>query len=148
MTRIAHPFEYVTRAGQIEDLPASMHTQMAEERDQQLEDYLASLAPTPWTAATLINSWANTAGNEAQYQKVNNDRVFVTGRITTGSAGTVAFVLPSGFRPAFKVWFVVNAASSTPAFVSVDTSGNVKVESGATVSTACHLEQVQFSVSA
>jgi len=48
MSRIPLRFEYVTRAGQLEDLPASMHTQMAEERDQQLEDYLASLCEDVW----------------------------------------------------------------------------------------------------
>lgn len=55
MTRIAHPFEYVTRAGQLEGLPASMHAQMAEERDRQLEDYLASLSSSLLTRISPVS---------------------------------------------------------------------------------------------
>ncbi|ASU83593.1 hypothetical protein CDO52_13030 [Nocardiopsis gilva YIM 90087] len=65
-----------------------------------------------WTAPTLVNSWVNFGGTwqVAEYRKDLSGRVWIRGTIDGGTAGTVAFTLPSGFRPPAD--FVVAAISS------------------------------------
>lgn len=65
-----------------------------------------------WTAVSFQNSWTNFGSpwQEAQYRKDLSGRVWVRGIIDGGAAGSVAFNLPSGFRPPAD--FVVAAISS------------------------------------
>lgn len=57
-----------------------------------------------WNDADLINSWVN-YGTPYANAGYNRDRgmVFLRGAIKTGTVGTVAFILPVGFRPKFTV---------------------------------------------
>lgn len=88
--------------------------------------------------ATLINSWVNTGGlkRPAGYiWRATDHTVSLYGEITGGAAGTVAFILPVGYRPLYACDFVVIGGS-----VRVLASGEVLVLSGTTVD----LGQVNF----
>ena len=71
-----------------------------EQRDRELEDYLASLQPTAWTAVTLLNGWTNVSDQVPQLRRVG-DMVQTRGHANAGTltAGTILFVLPVGSRP-------------------------------------------------
>ena len=78
---------------------------------------------TQFTAATLINSWANVGGNYANAGYRWNGRtgnVELQGSINTGSTGTIAFNLPAGYRPLNNSLFPVYGGT-----VQVTTAGDV-----------------------
>lgn len=97
------PFQYRTRAPMVERMRNdTMRSQLAEDHDRELEDYLGSLMPTPWVAPTLLNGWVN-YGNpwqNVQYRRIG-DIVTIRGLATAGTvtSGTIIFNLPVGFRP-------------------------------------------------
>lgn len=65
---------------------------------------------TGFNAPTLLNSWANVGGINAVAgfrKNQKNDCVELKGYVTGGSTGTVAFILPTGCRPAEKRNFAV-----------------------------------------
>lgn len=60
-----------------------------------------SFGPADWVAPTLANTWVNygSTAQTARYGKVNGT-VYIEGAIKDGSASSVAFTLPAGYRPA------------------------------------------------
>lgn len=99
---------------------------------------------TSWSAPTFTNSWVNFGGvyQVAQYRKVG-DMVQLRGTIKTGTSGTSAFTLPTGYRPpAAAQWNVPGGGSY--AVLEISTAGLV-TPIGAAVSTACSITG-QFSV--
>ena len=81
---------------------------------------------------TFLNSWANVGGGTpaVQYFKDLNGIVTVYGSLAGGSAGTIAFQLPPGYRPAtatnrFLGGLRYDGANEVAMFVTVDNSGNV-----------------------
>lgn len=79
-------------------------------------------------APTLINTWANSGGSyaDAGYWKDPNGNVHLRGAVTGGTAGSVAFVLPAGYRPALTAMFPgIGNSAATNTYVAVDSAGNV-----------------------
>jgi len=81
---------------------------------------------------TFLNSWANVSAGTptVQYFKDLNGIVTVYGSLNGGSAGTIAFQLPTGYRPStvtnrFLGGLRYDGANEVPMFVTVDSSGNV-----------------------
>lgn len=93
------------------------------------------------TVTAFQNSWTNVGSpydNVKYVLKKQIGEVVLTGAITGGSAGTVAFNLPAGYRPLYRSEFVVSGGQ-----VQVDPSGDVTVVSGTSVG----LDQVRFTAS-
>ena len=88
-----------------------------------LDARVIALEDSGWTGVTFSNSWVNhgSPNQTAQYSKAG-DEVRVRGVIKSGTLNTVAFVLPSGFRPPATLRF-----ASPEGIVTVDSSGNVSV---------------------
>lgn len=86
-----------------------------------------------WLAPTFQNSWANVgAGTQpVKYFKDQNGVVTIVGQLNGGSAGTVAFTLPAGYRPLGSLRLYggrANTASGeTPLSIDITTSGNVTI---------------------
>jgi hypothetical protein len=81
-----------------------------------------------YVAPTLVNSWANASPSNRQIAGYNKDSfgtVTLRGYINGGSAGTSAFVLPTGFRPDNGQEFA--CASNGLGKVLVDSAGSVIV---------------------
>lgn len=64
-----------------------------------------------WIAATLLPDWTG----EAYYRHVVG-ATELRGSISGGASGTVAFILPVGFRPDFDVSYVTDMASTGGSF--------------------------------
>jgi hypothetical protein len=121
---------------------------VTEQRDRELEDYLASLLPTAWTAVTFQNSWVNVAGQQpAQYRRIG-DMVHLRGYINTGANSSTAFTLPAGFRPPRNIDIPASSWTGTAHVggnIYVQTSGSVaptRVSGSGSISYSC-----QFSIS-
>lgn len=95
-----------------------------------------------WIAPTLINSW--TVLRTVKYLRDPLGFVHVEGAVQSGSTGTVAFVLPAGYRPGQALSFAVTGSNVTlPCQAVLDTSGNVLINlNGA--STLATVDQVNF----
>lgn len=56
-----------------------------------------------WQYPTLINGWANYNGSPqhavARFRKLPGGQVLIQGLVTGGTAASVIFVLPTGYRP-------------------------------------------------
>lgn len=93
--------------------------------DQQNFEALQNLLTiSAWTTATLINSWA--AGSPVQYVKDALGFVHLRGNLGTGTTGTVAFVLPVGFRPGVSDFYpALQSSGLADSYVNIATSGNV-----------------------
>ena len=113
-----------------------------EQRDRELEDYLASLQPTAWTAVTFANSWVNYGGayQEIEYRKVG-DMGEVRGTMKNGTLSATAFTLPVGFRPPATVQF--NGVGTANA-IDITSAGIVYPFGG--TNTAVSLDGIRFSV--
>jgi hypothetical protein len=82
-------------------------------------------------SATLINGWTNTGGMKRPagfIWRATDHTVSLYGEITGGSPGTIALILPEGFRPLYACDFVVVGGS-----VRVLVSGEVVVITGSTL---------------
>lgn len=140
------PFQYLTRADVLERLSGMMRTQVFEQRDRDLEDYLgrrgaevdtrlaaitAQITATAWTALGLGNGWSTTgtASQIPRYRKIG-DLVYVEGACRQTGAyvqGTVA-TLPLGFRPPLPNRYQLGAhkagvGGNNLMRVSIDTAG-------------------------
>jgi len=84
-----------------------------------------------WTGVTYQNSWVSStaASNQtsAQYYKDSSGIVHIRGAIAAGANNTIAFTLPSGYRPQSVYQFVINARNAFPAMAEVSTSGAVTI---------------------
>lgn len=103
-----------------------------QDRDGTIAD-LANFTPEAVIAPTLLNSWVNYGGTEANagYSKNPFGSVRLRGRIKTGATGTVCFTLPAGYRPPANLNFIVASDSTTSSLVAVPAGGNVTVFAGA-----------------
>lgn len=92
-------------------------------------------ADAPWVNATLVNSWANSGGIYAplQYLMEPGGHASLRGRVTTGTSGTKAAGLPSGYAPAYDHVFAINN-NSAYGLVRVAQNGDVTV-TGASATT-------------
>jgi len=96
------------------------------------------LSPEAWNAPGFLNAWVNSGGSDmvaGYYREARSDgsfRVYVRGKIKSGTIATAAFQLPSGYRPSGNVAF---ACASNGLFgeTIVDTSGNVIPQVGSNV---------------
>lgn len=105
-------------------------------------------APEAWINATLINSWANSGGGAApaRYYKDLLGIVHLEGMIESGANASVAFALPSGYRPAYSAFFLVLAAgnpTATPNEVLILANGNVTIYLGGAL-TGTGLDGITF----
>lgn len=87
------------------------------------------------TVTTFYNSWTNYGGgwDSASYLKDVFGYVHLRGLIANGTIGDVdAFILPAGYRPAYRVLFTVDAATGSHVIgrVDVTSSGQVRVVAG------------------
>lgn len=91
----------------------------------------ASVTIPVWTACNLENSWANynNGYDTCGFTITKHGVVVLKGVISGGSitSGTVLFRLPSGYRPAHRLFFMVIIASNKYARIIVDTNGEVQV---------------------
>jgi hypothetical protein len=102
-----------------------------------------TLVPEATTAPTLLNSWANTGGSNpvASYRKTFSRTVRLNGQISGGTAPSIAFTLPSGYRPPNNLRFPV-ANNGAYGEVRVASTGDVTVQVG----TIVDLEAIVFSI--
>lgn len=90
----------------------------------------AAISPTTWAAPTLINSWANFGSphSPAGYLVDALGFVHLRGLIKSGTAGSNAFVLPTGYQPANEVIIAVMANNgAATGYLAVQTDGTVQV---------------------
>lgn len=76
-----------------------------------------------WTfVAVFSNGWVNVGAPSygAAYYNDTFGIVRIRGRISTGTTGTTAFILPVGYRPISTIGFSVSGGT-----VTIDASGNV-----------------------
>lgn len=86
------------------------------------------LTSAVWVTPTLINSFVAGGSSTPQYMKDPLGFVHLRGSVTTGASGTVAYVLPLGFRPGIGDYYVsLQSGGAAGAYVNVDTAGNVIV---------------------
>jgi hypothetical protein len=102
-----------------------------------------------WIVPRLLNSWQHFGEpyQGASYRKDMMDRVYLTGTIKSGTPGatSVAFTLPSLFRPKDTLVFPVATDSATdPARVHIDKNGQVIVVTGSTTLTS--LDGIAFRI--
>lgn len=91
--------------------------------------YTQAVQP-PWRPLTLLNGW--TGG--AWFYVDTTRRLWLTGRISAGTSGTVAFNLPAGYRPGVDVNIakpVIDGTFQVLAAVSVDGNGDALIQYGA-----------------
>lgn len=84
-----------------------------------------------WQTPTLINGWKSYQKSYAPvgYYKDDAGAVHLRGLLASGTVNTVAFVLPAGFRPAYRLVFasVGNNGGDVLCRNDVDAAGNVKI---------------------
>jgi hypothetical protein len=100
---------------------------------------------------TFQNGWINFGGGfaAAGFYKDPLSRVHLQGVITSGTAGSTAFTLPSGYIPTENHAFAVTAGTGTPNTVSVNVFSNGQVfifNSGVSNNFPVALDTVSFRV--
>jgi phage minor structural protein len=90
--------------------------------------YVIKTPDRGWIAPTLLNGWVNYgSGYEAAgYYKDALGFIHLKGLIKSGTMGTAAFNLPSGYRPSYRKMFIV-PTSGGAGRVDIDPSGDVIV---------------------
>lgn len=93
---------------------------------------LKPIPRSPWinvTAAQFQNGWRNVGSGFAfaGYYKDATGLVHIRGRITAGTASTVVFALPIGYRPDASLMLPAAgyAGGAAAASLTIDTNGNV-----------------------
>jgi hypothetical protein len=97
----------------------------------------------PWQTPTLSGSWTHSGAIPVQYAIDSMGIVHLAGIALSGSAGTVVFTLPTGFRPPNGRSFPV-AASNAYGEVTVQTTGNVVFAVGS-AATGLAFDGISFS---
>jgi hypothetical protein len=84
----------------------------------------ATLEDTGWTAVTsFFNGYSG--GGSIAYRKINNV-VYLRGRVSGGGANSLAFNLPSGYRPSTEMVFPVQQfGTANINYITINTDGNV-----------------------
>lgn len=86
-----------------------------------------------WLSPTFQNSWTNvgSGAETVEYFKDENGVVYLKGQIVGGSAGTVAFTLPSGHRPSglMRLYGRANTSSGeVPMSFTIASNGDVTID--------------------
>lgn len=76
-----------------------------------------------WTTPTLSGTWVNAATYLTVGYRKEGTRVYLRGALQSGTSGSTAFTLPTGFRPTAKV----RLGGSGSAVVEITTAGVVTV---------------------
>lgn len=79
------------------------------------------------SAPAFENSWVNNGSPfpGARFRKIGQV-VYLDGYILTGSNGSTAFTLPSGYRPSGRTYLAIVQGSPAASYMIVDTDGTVK----------------------
>lgn len=90
--------------------------------------------PPTWTAATLVANYQNYSGGAwaqatAGFRKPDANHVELRGQLTGDGSAQTLFTLPSGFRPAYQVQFLVPGSAAT-CVIKINTDGTVKYAGG------------------
>jgi len=87
---------------------------------------------TPTSTPPLINSWDNVGGalTTAAFYIDPYQIVRLKGSVDTGASGTVAFVLPVGYRPPAQMTFTAQNIGGGPgpggtSYITIAANGNV-----------------------
>lgn len=83
-------------------------------------------------AADLVNFWADTGGTNtvSMYRKDSNGFVYLRGTIEGGTSNSVAFTLPSGYRPSTQIRYAAVGENITPAQIRILANGDVMPAAG------------------
>lgn len=108
-------------------------------------------APGIWHAVTFQNSWTDYGGDfePAAYRRFL-DVVELRGLITKAVAppvGQVIFTLPVGYRPFYRIVFLVADGAATASRFDVHANGQVTFSAGSAAGVAAYasLSQISFS---
>ncbi len=83
------------------------------------------IVPQPWLTPTLINSWAQHANQmPVGYRRDSQGTVYLRGGLINGTASTIAFTLPAGYRPAGVTNFACTGGGGAN-WVQVQADGDV-----------------------
>lgn len=87
-----------------------------------------------WIAPSLLNSWVNYGGafETAGYRKDASGYVHLKGLVKSGTANTIIFTLPAGYRPIEQGMFAVNSGAAAFGRIDLTTGGDVTMNSGST----------------
>jgi len=93
--------------------------------------WTSNLVQESWVAPTLAGTWVNYGGGylNAGYYKDVGGTVHLRGMIKSGTIGTTAFTLPSGYRPSATCRFVTES-NSAHGICTIDSSGVVTPAAG------------------
>jgi hypothetical protein len=101
----------------------------------------------------FLNSWTGTFTgtvlNAPRFRKYPNGKVRIVGQFSGGATGTVAFVLPVGYRPANNLAGsvlipIITQSGASNGYVQIFTAtGNVTI-AGTTPTSSAYLEEVEF----
>ncbi len=108
---------------------------------QSTNGFPVSFVRQDWQDATLENSWANVGSPyyNAGYYKDPFGIVRLRGRVYSGSSGTVALTLPTGFRPNATIKLPAEDSGS----VTINFSGQV-ILTTSSVTPEISLESITF----
>jgi hypothetical protein len=95
------------------------------------------------TGVGFQNSWVNYGGGlaPAAYYKDPFGRVHIRGLVKNGTAGTVMFTLPVGYRPTYRA-AVATVANSAIAMIYVEPNGDMGASFGSNA--WCYLDGLSF----
>jgi hypothetical protein len=93
---------------------------------------------------TLQNSWSayGSPAETPSYAKNNYGIITLKGGIKDGTLGSVCATLPTDYRPANTRSFITYSANNTPAFITINSNGEITVEDGDT--TGISLDGITF----
>ena len=102
---------------------------------------IANNSDTGWiTVSSFTNSWV--AGSRTvQYRRQGNS-VRVRGIAQSGTAGTIAFTLPAGFRPTVAYAVLGQSGTTVGTALTVDTGGGVTISATGLIS----LDAINFTI--
>ena len=84
----------------------------------------ASIGDSGWiTVGSFTNSWG--AGSVAPAYRLVGSTVYLRGRMSAGTANTVAFTLPSGYQPSTTQSLVSTNLGNVANQITISTSGQL-----------------------
>lgn len=100
-----------------------------------------------WNNFTMQNSWLSYGSPYATagYIKTGDDYVELRGAVKSGTSGTYAFTLPSGYRPLTDLIIpIVSNGSTTPANINIIASSGLCYINSGSANTLVSLGGVRF----
>lgn len=101
-----------------------------------------------WQSMLLINGWASVAGSATASYRLSMDgsHVELAGQISSGTQGTVAFVLPAGFRPITQKVLTAanNISGGAGRLLTIATDGQITVGSAGGTAPPFSLDGLSF----